>query len=86
MDRNKALYKLEGFPEVYYINLDDKTDRKEYMEGQFEYWGIEKYTRISACDGRESDLSEILKGRYPENVISGEVGCVTAHLTVLKHW
>lgn len=86
MDKNKSMYKLEGFPEVYYINLDDKVDRKEYMERQFEYWGIENYTRISACDGRESDLSEILKGRYPENVISGEVGCVTSHLKVLKHW
>lgn len=86
MDRNKSLYKLEGFPEVYYINLDDKTDRKEYMEGQFEYWGIKKYTRISACDGREDDLSDTLKGRYPENVVSGEVGCVTSHLKLLKHW
>lgn len=86
MDKNKSMYKLEGFPEVYYINLDDKTDRREYMEGQFEYWGIEKYTRISACDGRDDDLSGTLKGRYPENVISGEVGCVTSHLKLLKYW
>jgi hypothetical protein len=86
MDKNKSMYKLEGIPEIYYINLDDKVDRKEYMENQFEYWGIEKYTRISACDGREDDLSSIIKGRYPENVISGEIGCVTSHLKLLKHW
>ena len=26
------------------------------------------------------------KGRYPDNVLSGEVGCVTSHLKALKHW
>jgi len=86
MDKNKSIYKLEGIPEIYYINLDDKLDRREYMEGQFSYWGIEKFTRISAHDGREDDLSGILKGRYPEKVTSGEIGCLTSHLKALKHW
>lgn len=86
MDKNKSTFKLKGIPEIYYINLDDKEDRREYMESQFEYWGIEKYTRISACDGREDDLSDILVGRYPENMNSGEVGCVTSHLKALKYW
>lgn len=86
-DKNKALYKLKGFPTVYYINLDDQTDRKEFMEDQFKYWGIENYTRISAYDGRgNNDLSEILKGRYPKMMSSGEVGCVTSHLKALKYW
>lgn len=86
MDRNKAIFKAKGFPEVYYINLDDKLDRRQYMETQFEYWGIEKYTRISACDGREDDLSDIISGRYPENMNPGEVGCTTSHLKALKQW
>jgi hypothetical protein len=56
------------------------------MEDQFSYWGIENYTRISAYDGREDDLSDIIKGRYPESMSSGEVGCVTSHLKSIKHW
>ena len=87
MDKNKAAYKLEGLPSVYYINLDDHTDRRKFMEGQFKYWNIENYTRISAHDGRgDNDLGDILKGKYPDLMTSGEVGCVTSHLHAMKHW
>ena len=86
MDRNKSLYKLKNIGPIYYLNLDDQPERKEYMEDQFKYWEIENYTRISAYDGREDDLSDIIKGRYPDNMSSGEVGCVTSHLKAIKHW
>ena len=36
------------------------------------YWEVENYTRISAYDGREDDLSDILKGKYPDGMSSGE--------------
>ena len=85
MEKNKAAYKLKGLPPIYYINLDDKPDRAEYMENQFKYWEIENYERISAYDGRDGkDLGDILKGRYPDNMSSGEVGCVTSHLKAMK--
>lgn len=86
-DKNKALGKLKGFPTVYYINLDDHTERRAYMEEQFSWWGIENFTRISAHDGRgDNDLGDILKGSYPKLMTSGEVGCVTSHLKAMKHW
>jgi len=40
--------KLKGLPHIYYINLEDRKDRKEFMECQFEKWGIEKFTRVNA--------------------------------------
>ena len=86
MDKNKSLYKLKNFGPVYVINLDDQPERWQYMEDQFKYWELENYTRISAYDGREDDLSDIIKGRYPEAVSSGEIGCVTSHLKAIKHW
>ena len=86
MDKNKAAYKLKGLPPVYYINLDDQPERAEYMEDQFKYWEIQNYERISAYDGRDDDLSDILKGRYPDNMTSGEIGCTTSHLKAIKHW
>ncbi len=86
MDKNKSMHKLNNFGPVYYLNLDGQPERKQYMEDQFSYWGIENYTRISAYDGREDDLSDIIKGRYPESMSSGEVGCVTSHLKAIKHW
>ena len=86
MDKNKSASKLKNIGPIYYINLDDQPERKEYMESQFKYWEIENYERVSAYDGREDDLGDILKGRYPEMMTSGEVGCTTSHLKALKHW
>lgn len=86
MDKNKAAYKLKDFGPIYYINIDGQPERRKYMEDQFKYWEIENYTRISAYDGRDDDLSEIIKGCYPNRVNSGEVGCVTSHLKAIKHW
>ena len=85
MDKNKAAYKLKGVPPVYCINLDGEPERWLYMETQFKYWEIENYTRISAYDGREDDLSDIIKGKYPDNMNSGEVGCVTSHPVSYTH-
>ena len=49
------------------------------MESQFKYWQLTDYTRISAYDGREDDLSDIIKGRYPE--ICHQVRLDVQHLT-----
>lgn len=86
MDKNKSVYKLHGFGPVYYINLDDKLDRKIFMEKQFQHWNIENYERISAFDGRNSDLSEHIVGKYPEAVTTAELGCTLSHLKAIKHW
>ena len=56
------------------------------MEDQFKYWQLTDYERISAYDGREDDLGDIIKGKYPEAMTSGEIGCVTSHLKAMKHW
>ena len=83
MDKNKSAFKLKNIGPIYYINLDGQPERKEYMEGLFKYWEIENYERVSGYDGRDDDLSDILKGRYPEQMTSGEVGCTTSHLSLI---
>ena len=78
--------KFAGLPPIYYINLDEEPNRAESLENQFKEFEIENFTRISAHDGRGDDLSDIIKGRYPSMMNSGEVGCVTSHLKCLKHF
>ena len=85
-EKNKAVHKLKGIGPIYCINLDGQPERWEYMETQFKYWQIENYTRISAYDGREDDLSDIISGRYPDTMSGGEIGCTTSHLNALKHY
>ena len=86
MDKNKSTYKLKNFGPVYCINLDGQPERWQYMEDQFKYWEVDNYERISAYDGRDDDLSDIISGRYPEMMSSGEIGCTTSHLKALKHY
>ena len=85
-DKNKSAYKLKNFGPVYCINLDGQPDRWHYMENQFKYWEITNYTRISAYDGREDDLSGIIQGSYPTMMSSGEIGCTTSHLKAMKYF
>ena len=87
MDKNKSAYKLQGIGPIYCINLDGQPERWEYMQTQFKYWQIEdKVTRISAYDGRDDDLSDIISGKYPTNMSSGEIGCTTSHLKAMKYF
>tara|TARA_B100001939_G_scaffold251870_1_gene218764 strand:- start:282 stop:1100 length:819 start_codon:yes stop_codon:yes gene_type:complete len=86
MDKNKSAFKLKGIGPIYYLNLDEQSERRQYMEDQFKYWEIENYTRISAYDGREDDLSDIIKGIYPNLMTTGEIGCTTSHLKALKYY
>ena len=85
-DKNKSAFKLKNFGPLYCINLDGQPERWKYMENQFKYWEVDDYTRISAYDGRDDDLSDIIKGKYPENMSSGEVGCTTSHLKAMKYY
>ena len=86
LDKNKSTFKLKNIGPIYYLNLDGQPDRRVFMENQFKYWDVENYERISAYDGREDDLSDIVAGRYPTNMSSGEIGCTTSHLKALKHY
>ena len=40
--------KLKGIPPIYYLNLDRRIDKREYMENQFKKYNIKNYTRFSA--------------------------------------
>jgi len=86
LDKNKSAYKLKNIGPIYCINLDEQPERWQYMESQFKHWEIENYTRISGYDGREDDLSDIIIGKYPDTMSSGEIGCTTSHLKAIKYW
>ena len=89
MDKNKSAFKLQGLPHIYWINLDRATDRRSFMEMQFKYWGIENHTRISAYDGSdeaEDDVTQYLKGKFPDRMLQTELACCMSHLKAIKHW
>jgi hypothetical protein len=50
--------KLKNLPMIYYINLDHRTDRREWMESQFDHWGITNYHRVRASKYDSSKYDE----------------------------
>ena len=77
--------KLANFGPVYLINLKDHTHRLEHAKNEFAKYDITDYTVIEAVDGRNSDLMDIIHGRYPA-LKPSEIGCMTSHIKALKHW
>jgi GR25 family glycosyltransferase involved in LPS biosynthesis len=77
--------KLNNFGPVYLINLKDHAHRLKNAKQEFKKYGVTDYTVIEAIDGRNSDLSEIVYGKYP-NLKSSEIGCISSHIKALKHW
>ena len=61
---------MDGFPHIYYTNVDRKVDRKQYMESQFDSLGL-SYTRVEmlSCpkDGPPKNFLDNLTGTYPDN-------------------
>jgi len=81
--------KLKGLPTIYYTNLDDRLDRREYMESQFDYWGIKNYNRISSSKYLSSQFYKW------EHLISNKRGYIfntnhwanfITHIEMIKNW
>ena len=81
--------KLKGLPTIYYVNLDHRTDRRDYMESQFDYWKISNFHRISATKYLSTedykwqhlvlDTEELIYG-------SAAVANSITHIEMIKNW
>lgn len=59
--------KLKGLPTIYYFNLDNIIERREYMESQFDRWEIKDFKRISSTKYLASQVKtwkHLLNGDY----------------------
>lgn len=50
--------KLKNLPKIYYFNLDEREDRKDHIETQYDYWGITNFKRISTSKFRSSEFDQ----------------------------
>lgn len=64
MDLNN---KLKNLPHIYYTNLDNRIDRRKYMESQFKRWNITNFTRVS---GTKYLASQVSKWRH---LVDGDI-------------
>lgn len=76
--------KLDGFPKVYYVTLDEMIDRQKYMNDQLDYYGIKHEAFISK---RFNDMNPkpSVFGQFADTLGQG-VGVVISHIKCMENW
>ena len=75
--------KLENFPSVYYVSLEESTDRQENIERQFSEYGI---TPTAILSKRFSESDDEITGKFLDQMNNGTIGCVVSHLKAIRKW
>ena len=82
--------KLRDLPRIYYFNLDNRVDRKEYMESQFDYWKISNYDRVSGtkylASQKEQWINLILGDIYFFGMMPQVTANAMTHIEFLNTW
>lgn len=76
--------KLQNFPPVYYISLEESTDRQENLATQFEKYGITTYTPM--IFKRFAKCNDVIHGPLVHTLNSSNKGASTSHLKSIKKW
>lgn len=75
--------KLENFPPVYYVTLEDCVDRQNQIESEFGRYGIIPKPVKSK---RFSESDDIVTGKYIHQLTGPTRGCIVSHLKAIKQW
>jgi len=78
--------KLNNIPKIYYINLDERPDRKNYIESQFDQLKINKWERYSASKYRVENFQdwELLLSYKPNINSSLDIILIAQTITYLN--
>ena len=75
--------KLENFPSVYYVSLEESVDRQKNIERQFAEYGI---TPTSIISKRFAESDDEITGKFLDQLNGGTTGCVISHLKAIRKW
>lgn len=70
---------FDRFDKVYCVNLDKRPDRLENFKNQVEKYDLGEFTRVSAVDGSELNLSD-----YTSTLSSGELGLILTNIKIIN--
>jgi FkbM family methyltransferase len=76
--------KLKYFPHVYYVSLNESTERQKLLHKQFSEYGIDDI--ISILSKRFSECDDKVKGEMLHILDGGTTGCVISHLKAIRKW
>jgi GR25 family glycosyltransferase involved in LPS biosynthesis len=75
--------KLENFPSVYYVSLEECKDRQDNIERQFAEYNITPTPIISK---RFAESDDEITGKFLDQLNEGTTGCVISHLKAIRKW
>lgn len=70
-----VIAKLEGMPNIVYINIFSHHHKRHHMDSMFEKYNIEKYQHFNAITPSKS---------FHPFLNAGEFGCMLSHLTIIS--
>lgn len=76
--------KLQNFPPVYYVSLEESTDRQNNLTKQFTELGIKNYTPM--IYKRFAECNDVIHGPLVHTLNSSNKGASTSHLKSIKKW
>ena len=86
--------KLKGLPPIRLLTLDERPDKVEYTETQYDYWGIKNYTKCSGSKYQRSTYEEwkntvILNPFNDYETRDGhitDISIAISYLKIIKNW
>ena len=80
--------KLEGLPKCLVVNLSESTERKKYIESEFERLNITDFKILSydRYDGSNGEYPVVVDHENLDNFKLAFIGTVTSHLLTIKWW
>jgi hypothetical protein len=86
--------KLKGFPPIRLLTLDERPDKVEYTETQYDYWGIKNYTKCSGSKYQRSTYEEwkdaVILNPFDEcKTRDGHItdlSIAISYLMIIKNW
>lgn len=75
--------KLNQFPTVYYLSLEESVERQDNIRKQFLEYNIEPKGIISK---RFFESDDIVTGKNAYSMDPGTIGCAVSHLKAIKDW
>jgi GR25 family glycosyltransferase involved in LPS biosynthesis len=76
--------KLEDFPKVNFISLEESKDRQKNLIEQFKKNGVTEFNPL--ISKRFDQSNDIVTGSQVNILDSGTKGCVVSHIKMIKKW